>query len=583
MSNSSQSAATAADLFARAVQAYQAGDHPAAVQLAQNLLQQYGAHAGALYLVGGAALDDNRPEEALTYLDRAAHLDDRNPDIQRALGNAQMQLEHWAEAAPCFDRALRTYPGDSGLLNNLGICCKELGKVDAAVECYRKALSRSPRDAHIYNNLGIALDKQRKADAAIEAYRQSLALDARNPAVWSNLAVLLEQANRTEEAAAAADAGLTLAPAHPALNATVAKLLRRQGDSAAAVGRLEPILSRPELPAGTRRDMLFELGYNYDTLGDTPAAYRCFDEANHLSLEAQPWLADTARAYLHELDSLLELFTADWVKTWIAKTRAAQRAMNEPPVAFLVGFLRAGTTLMDTLLGTRRGLAVLEEEPCLENTLNRLRAAQPAYPAALAGLAPAAWQTLRSDYWQAVHACLGTTAAPALILDKHPLMSAQAGYVHALLPAAAFVFALRHPCDVVLSCFMQSFNGSSITGNFLDLESSTQIYRRVMELWLRYREILELDVYELRYERLVIDPNRELSAACAFLGLDAAASRPDRERPPGARARVYTPSYAQIVQPVNARAVDRWQRYREYFGASLDTLHPWVKRFGYSL
>jgi hypothetical protein len=38
------------------------------------------------------------------------------------------------------------------------------------------------------------------------------------------------------------------------------------------------------------------------------------------------------------------------------------------------------------------------------------------------------------------------------------------------------------------------------------------------------------------------------------------------------------------VQPVNQRAVGRWQRYRQWFdGEPLDTLMPWIERLGYAV
>jgi hypothetical protein len=44
---------------------------------------------------------------------------------------------------------------------------------------------------------------------------------------------------------------------------------------------------------------------------------------------------------------------------------------------------------------------------------------------------------------------------------------------------------------------------------------------------------------------------------------------------------IATPSYAQVVQPVNSAAVGRWQAYREHFEPVLPILQPWIERFGY--
>ncbi len=57
---------------------------------------------------------------------------------------------------------------------------------------------------------------------------------------------------------------------------------------------------------------------------------------------------------------------------------------------------------------------------------------------------------------------------------------------------------------------------------------------------------------------------------------------------PGEHARakgfISTPSYAQVLEPVSNRSVDRWKHYERHFDSeALALLMPWTKRWGYSL
>ena len=45
---------------------------------------------------------------------------------------------------------------------------------------------------------------------------------------------------------------------------------------------------------------------------------------------------------------------------------------------------------------------------------------------------------------------------------------------------------------------------------------------------------------------------------------------------------IATPSYAQVIEPVNRKGVDRWRRYREYIEPILPTLKPIMERWGYA-
>ena len=44
---------------------------------------------------------------------------------------------------------------------------------------------------------------------------------------------------------------------------------------------------------------------------------------------------------------------------------------------------------------------------------------------------------------------------------------------------------------------------------------------------------------------------------------------------------ISTPSYSQVVQPVSAKAVDRWKNYERHFQGCLPSLVPLLQRWGY--
>ncbi|MDE2024133.1 MAG: sulfotransferase [Gammaproteobacteria bacterium] len=571
-------AAVAASLFEQASQAYAQGRHAQAAQLARHLLQQSPQHTGAWFLLGSVLLDDGRADEALPCLQTAARLEPAHPGILRALGTAHFNRQQWQEAARQFDLALRHGPADAGLLNNFGVTLKELGDSEAAIAIYRQALQLEPNDARIHNNLALALNREHDYAAAIEAYKRSTQLDPRNAAVWINLATLLEQTNRLDETEEVLAHALQLDPHSARLALVAAKCLRRRGDTESAIARLQGALNQPTLNKELQRNLEFELGRNFDLQGDSDEAYRHFVLGNRLTLEAWPELADGARAYLAELDNLLDICTPAWLRA-LARIPAAHQGSQ---TAFLVSFPRSGTTLMDTFLDAHPSVQVLEEEPCLELVLERVRALPAGYPQGIAALGAAQLAELRALYLNAVNK-LAQLQPDMLVVDKNPFHSTHAAFIQRLLPDTRFIFALRHPCDVVLSCFMQPFGRNPVLANFLDLETTAQVYRRVMDLWLRYRDALPLEVHELRYEQLVADTRSSLQALLEFLGLPWSEELADHTAHAQRRGRIYTPSYHQVIRPVYSDAVNRWQRYQRHFGAVLDLLRPYAENFGYSI
>ncbi len=54
---------------------------------------------------------------------------------------------------------------------------------------------------------------------------------------------------------------------------------------------------------------------------------------------------------------------------------------------------------------------------------------------------------------------------------------------------------------------------------------------------------------------------------------------------PGARAQakgyISTPSYSQVVQPVNQKSVGRWKTYEKHLQPVLPQVQPYLQRWGY--
>ena len=128
---------------------------------------------------------------------------------------------------------------------------------------------------------------------------------------------------------------------------------------------------------------------------------------------------------------------------------------------------------------------------------------------------------------------------------------------------------------------MQHFGSPDFALLCADLRTAAMGYRRTLDYWYQQMAILHPSVHEVRYESFVADFAGETRGITDFLEL------PWNEAvlEPAAHARskgyISTPSYSQVIQPVNRKAVDRWRRYREHFLEILPTLQPYFDRWGY--
>ena len=137
--------------------------------------------------------------------------------------------------------------------------------------------------------------------------------------------------------------------------------------------------------------------------------------------------------------------------------------------------------------------------------------------------------------------------------------------VNRLFPRARIILALRHPCDVVLSNYMQNFRRAGVHAAVLDARAAgTRLCQRHAGLAAPSVSRPARTLFSLRHE----------DTADRFPGKRRSHRRFPRRRRFGADAHFHehaqaegyisTPSYAQVTEPVNRRAVDRWRRYAEH-------------------
>jgi hypothetical protein len=242
---------------------------------------------------------------------------------------------------------------------------------------------------------------------------------------------------------------------------------------------------------------------------------------------------------------------------------------------FLVGFPRSGTTLLDTFLMGHSKIRVLEELPLIME-------AEKVCPVAQADACPADTLARARD---AYFAALGDHVEPGFdgtLVDKMPLNMLAVPLIRALFPGARFIFAQRHPCDAVLSGFMQSFVASEPMASFLTIEGAADFYDSAMTLWTKSTEATPVDCRTIVYEELVNDPEATLRPLIAFLGLEWEDRLLDHRGSARSRGAIVTPSYNQVTEPLSTKAVGRWRNYSEQLKPVLPLLLPWAERLGYS-
>jgi tetratricopeptide (TPR) repeat protein len=597
--------------LALAYRAYERGEAAVVLEMAEQAERRQGAEPAWKTLEGVALSMLNMPQRALLVYQWLCSHEPGNPVHWSNLGNCLCELGREDEALVPLQKALLQGATESALHFGLARAYAADGQLEMARRHIEGAIERAPEDAefHLYKlRILQALDRWPEAVVCAD-YLRSISLDEgqtvdfgyllfrgqwyeralecfqktpTDPDLFLDSRIGLVMAyERTNRMAQAKAIQYGLHERDMQHNAKLlanflqmqAKMAMRDKDFDAARSGFERILHHTRNDAGLKLGLEFEYAAALDKCRQPAAAMavlqRAHAERRTLTGRTHRGLQDSSDAF-----AVLEQPLPPW------NPACHGRDMHTDPV-FVVGFPRSGTTLLEQLLDAHPALASFDEQPFLQHIVQRLNAGGDDVFQRIRQLGREQWHQQREAYFTEIRSLVPDPGRRAV--DKNPLNMVRLPLLQNFFPQAQVILAVRHPCDVVLSCYMQHFRAPAFAITFESLESTARMYGRVFSHWQQSASSLQLPVLVWKYEDLVAETEARARALFEFLHLPWHAELlafTERAKDKGA---IKTPSYTQVVEPVNAGAVGRWQAYKDYFTpAVMEPLKPWLERFGYS-
>ncbi|MCH7942586.1 MAG: sulfotransferase, partial [Proteobacteria bacterium] len=154
------------------------------------------------------------------------------------------------------------------------------------------------------------------------------------------------------------------------------------------------------------------------------------------------------------------------------------------------------------------------------------------------------------------------------ITDKMPHNFVFIGMIKLMLPRAKIIHCCRGPLDTCLSVFKNYFsrNGNFYAYDLGELGRYYNLYRDYMNHW---RTVLPGFIYDIHYEDVVADQEKQSRALLAYCGLewdDACLEFYKTDRP------VRTASSAQVRRPIYKDSVQSWKRYENQLAPLIEVL-----------
>ena len=548
-------------------------DFPEAIKLYEKILNQEPENFDANLNLGSIYAQTKNFSKASELWSKAIKINPKIPDVHNNLAMIEITLKNYDKAIEYAQNAIKLNPNFFLAFNNLGIAQKEKGNYEEAKSSFQKSISINSKGFLAYYNLGIVNYELNDAVNSEESYIKSIENNPKYISTYINLLNLYEKLNKTEKLEKLLNQAKKIFPGNDTLKLIEGKLNFKIKNYEKNSALLQSLNFNN---TNKNREILrlTILAKSLDKIGNYTDAFKYFKEANNLNYEINKNKVDKNRV-LETIDRRINFFKNSENLKWNNKN---QEISDNDPI-FLVGFPRSGTTLLDTILRTHPKVNVIEEKPIISKFIENLNIKINSNLEKLNSLDEKSISDMRNFYFKIREKYIYENKQ--INIDKMPLNLIHAAEIIKFFPNAKFIFAIRHPCDCILSSFMQSFSLNDSMANFLSLEDSIIFYNKLMELWDIYTSSMNINYHMIMYESVVSNFNETINNLLQYLNLEWSDEIIKFHETAAKRGLISTPSYDQVNRPIYSESVGRWKNYEKEFLNIKISLDTWIKKFCY--
>jgi len=455
-------------------------------------------------------------QKSVDVMDEALHLNANNPYFLNNMGISQHKLQNFLEAEKFLKRGLEVAPNYINLLNNLANLKKDLNFTEEAINYYKKSILIK-KDL-IETNLNIAFCYQ-----SIGKYKEST--------------YHLNEVLKINPKATISDR----------LISSMKKYERNDPH----LKDMESKIKKTELNDEQLSHLYFGLGKAYDDLKEFDKSFHNYDNGNRLLKKLIPFNIEVEK----------KIF--DKIKKFFSDNKKINFNSNMRKIIFIVGMPRSGTSLVEQILSSHRNVYGGGELSLLTNIINKNFLKK--FKDNSLGQIPELNDLISESNNEYMNKIQSLDRSNKDFTDKTPLNFKFVGFIKNIFPNSKIIHCKRNALDTAWSNYKNYFPGSlPFTNDLIDLAGYYNIYNNLMRFW---ESKFHGDIYNIEYEKLVINPKVEIENILKFCDLawDENCIKHEKNTRP-----IKTASVTQAREPIYKSAIKSANNYENY-------LHDFIK------
>jgi len=222
-----------------------------------------------------------------------------------------------------------------------------------------------------------------------------------------------------------------------------------------------------------------------------------------------------------------------------------------PESIFIVGMPRSGSTLVESILSMNSKVFDLGEVNILEESFLQQKNIDEKF-------------TLTDIYWNKISKY---TENFYITTNKWLFNYQYAGIISREIKNAKIIHCFRNPLDNILSIYRANFTRDNEFSS--SLRDCTKIYLDQEEIMSNYKNRFRSKIYDLNYDSLVSNSNKEIKSLISWLDW----KWEDSYLSPHLNKRsVLTSSSVQVRSPINSKSIGRWKNYKDMLQPAIEIL-----------
>ena len=501
------------------------------------------------FALAGVLQVSDELDEAIKSLQSALSLNENLHEAELAIINILITQGKLQEARLILVKLQKIIPENSKLYVELSRIEREQHNQDKAIYYLEKALQLDDNSIPALCGLASIKIYHAKKDEAENYYQRALKLSPNNPDIISGLAMLYSYQGDHKKAYELISPLLVKNILSIELGNVFISICKHIGKSKEAIAYLQQLLEKKPMSKHSRSYIHYELGREFDRLGQYDEAFASYQQANTLS-----------KKYYNENENIRKV---DEIKDSFSKKKLNKfvkaKHINKRPV-FIIGMPRSGTSLTEQILASHPDVCAGGELQFIGRMtfdLSKTIESTKPYPKCVELITQDQINKLANQYLDYLSSISDTEKR---VTNKMPRDFYDLGMISLLFPDAYIIHCQRNAIDNCLSIYFQNFaeRGNEYSNDQKMIANYYMQYQRLMKHW---NEVLPMNILNLQYEDLISSQESQTRQLLEFCDLEWDEDCMEFHK---LERTIATASFDQVRQPLYKKSVNRWKNYQKY-------------------